>query len=69
MILKGIWSEIKLFCNCPCAFNGPLFKNLMIFCLNVFKAIKFALKVIDMNRPAPNFQSGLGNELSRRKLY
>ena len=32
----------------------------MIFYLNLFKAIKFALKVIDMNRPAPNLQSGLG---------
>ena len=32
----------------------------MIFYLNVFKAIKFALKGIDMNRPAPNLQLGLG---------
>ena len=32
----------------------------MIFYLNLFKAIKFALKVIDMNRPAPNLQLGLG---------
>ena len=49
-----------LFCNCPCAFNSPLFRNGMIFYLNLFKAIKFALKVIDMNRPAPNLQLGLG---------
>ena len=32
----------------------------MIFDLNLFKAIKFALKVIKMNRPAPNLQLGLG---------
>ena len=32
----------------------------MIFSLNLFKAIKFALKVINMNRPAPNLQLGLG---------
>ena len=32
----------------------------MIFYLNLFKAIKFSLKVIDMNRPVPNLQSGLG---------
>ena len=55
--LKGIWSEIKkfLFCNCPCAFNSPLFRNTIIFYLNLFKAIKF-----DMNRPASNLQLGLG---------
>ena len=49
-----------LFCNCPCAFNCPLFRNIMIFYLNLFKAIKFAIKVINMNRPAPNLQLGLG---------
>ena len=32
----------------------------MIFYLNSFKTIKFALKVIDMNRPEPNLQLGLG---------
>ena len=32
----------------------------MIFYLNLFKAIKFALKVINLNRPAPNLQLGLG---------
>ena len=32
----------------------------MIFYLNLFKAVKFALKVINMNRPAPNLQLGLG---------
>ena len=32
----------------------------MIFYLNLFRATKLALKVIDMNRPAPNLQSGLG---------
>ena len=32
----------------------------MIFYLNLFKAIKLGLKVIDMNRPAPNLQLGLG---------
>ena len=32
----------------------------MVFYLNLFKAIKFARKVIDMNRPAPNLQLGLG---------
>ena len=32
----------------------------MIFYSNLFKAIKFALKVIDMNRLAPNLQLGLG---------
>ena len=32
----------------------------MVFYLNLFKAIKFALKVINMNRPAPNLQLGLG---------
>ena len=52
-----------LFCDCHCAFNSPLFKNIMIFYLNFFKAIKFVLKVIDMNRPAPNLQLGLGNEI------
>ena len=31
----------------------------MIFYLNLLKAIKFALKV-DMNRPVPNLQLGLG---------
>ena len=31
----------------------------MISYLNLFKAIKFALKVIDMNRPALNLQLGL----------
>ena len=35
----------------------------MIFYLNLFKAIKFALKVIDMNRPVPNLQLKLGNEI------
>ena len=55
--LKDIWSEIKnfLFCNCPCAFNSPLFRNTIIFYLNLFKAIK-----LDMNRPASNLQLGLG---------
>ena len=63
--LKGIWSETKalLFCNCPCAFNSTLFKNMMIFYLNLSKAVKFALKVIDMIRPALNLQLGLGNEI------
>ena len=32
----------------------------MIFYLNLFRVIKFGLKVIDMNRPAPNLQLGLG---------
>ena len=32
----------------------------MIFYLNLFKAIKFALKVIDTNRPAPDLQLDLG---------
>ena len=32
----------------------------MIFYLHLFKAIKFALKVIDMNRLALNLQLGLG---------
>ena len=32
----------------------------MIFYLNLFKAIKFALKESDMNRPAPNLQLVLG---------
>ena len=31
----------------------------MIFYLNLFKANRFALKVIDMSRPAPNLQLGL----------
>ena len=35
----------------------------MIFYLNLFKAIKFALKIIYMNRPAPNLQLGPGNEI------
>ena len=35
----------------------------MIFYLNLFTDIKLALKVIDMNRPAPNLQLGLGNEI------
>ena len=61
-LLKG--SEIKkfLFCNSVlklCAFNSPLFRNIMIFYLNLFKAVKFTLNVIDMNRPAPNLQLGL----------
>ena len=42
------------------AFNSSLFKNIIIFDLNLFKSIKFALKVIDMNRPAPNLQLGFG---------
>ena len=63
------WNKKNLFCNCPCAFNGPLFRNLMIFYLNAFKAITYALKVIDINRIALNFQLGLGNELWRRMLY
>ena len=32
----------------------------MIFYFKLFKAIKFAHKVIDMNRPALNLQLGLG---------
>ena len=32
----------------------------MIFYSNLFKAIKFALKVINMNRPAPNLNWGWG---------
>ena len=32
----------------------------MIFYLNLFKAFKFALKVININRPAPNLRLGLG---------
>ena len=32
----------------------------MIFYLNLFKAIKFAPKVINMNRPAPDLQLALG---------
>ena len=32
----------------------------MIFYLNLFKAIKFVLKVIDRNRPASNLQLGMG---------
>ena len=44
----------------PCAFNCPLFRNIMIFYLNLIKTIKFALKVINMNRPAPHLQLGLG---------
>ena len=35
----------------------------MIFYLNLFKAIEFALEEIDINRPAPNLQLGLGNEI------
>ena len=31
-----------------------------MFYLNLFKAIKFALEVIDINRPAPNLQLGMG---------
>ena len=34
----------------------------MIFYSNLFKANKFALKVIDMNRPAPNLQLSLGTK-------
>ena len=29
---------------CPCAFNSPLFRNIIIFYLNFFKRIKIALK-------------------------
>ena len=32
----------------------------MIFYLNLFGAIKFALKVINMNRSAPNLRLGIG---------
>ena len=32
----------------------------MNFYLNLFEANKFALKEINMNRPAPNIQLGLG---------
>ena len=62
--IKGI-SEIKnlLFCNCHCAFNSLLLRCIKIFYFNLIKAIKFALKVIDMNRPAPNLQLGFGNEI------
>ena len=52
-----------LFFNYPCAFSGPLFRKKIIFYLNLLKAIKFALKVIDRNRPAANLQLGLENEL------
>ena len=31
--------------------------------------LTYTLKVIDMNRPTPNLQLGLGNEIRRRKLY
>ena len=44
----------------------------MIFYLNSFKTIKFALKVIDMNRPEPNLQLGLGTNYdvgSRTQQY
>ena len=60
--LKGHMKQNRnfLFCNCPCAFNSPLLRNIVIFYLNLFKHIKFALKVIDLNRPAPNLQLGLG---------
>ena len=34
----------------------------MIFDLNFLKAIKFALKLISMNRPAPNLQLGFGTK-------
>ena len=34
----------------------------MIFYSNLFKAIKFSLKVIDMNRLTPNLQLGLGTK-------
>ena len=53
-------------CDCPCAFNCPLFRNIVIFYLNLFKAIKFALKVVNMNRPAPNLQLGLGTNYDVR---
>ena len=51
--------EKFLFCTCLCAFNSLLFRNKMIFYLNLFKATKFALKVIDINKLAPNLQLGL----------
>ena len=37
----------------------------MIFYLNLFKAIKFALKVIDLNKQGPNYDVGgrIGDEL------
>ena len=35
----------------------------MISYLFLFKAIEFALKVIDMNSPAPKLQLGLGNKI------
>ena len=38
----------------------------MIFYVNLFKAIKFALKVIDINRLARNLQLGLGTNM---RLY
>ena len=34
----------------------------MTFYLSLFKAIKFALKVINMNRPAPNLNWGWGTK-------
>ena len=56
-----------LFCNCPCASDSPVFRNIMIFYLKLFnKAIKIALKVIDMNKPAPNLQLGLGTNQTKQ---
>ena len=34
----------------------------MIFYFNLFKTIKFALKVIDMNRQRPTYSWGLGTK-------
>ena len=52
--LKGICSEIKKFC----------FVTVL-----VFKAIKFAPKVINMNRPAPNLQLGLETNYDVNKRF
>ena len=41
----------------------------MIFYLNLFEAIKFAPKVINMNRPAPNLQLGLGTNYDVNKRF
>ena len=45
-----------LFSNFSCFFDNPRppFREIVIFYLNFLKAVKFALKVINMNRPAPN---------------
>lgn len=59
----------KQFSNFSCSIDSVFFRKIVILYLNLFEAKKFALKVINMNGPAPKLRSRLRNEFWRRKFY